>query len=176
MSGLPWCISVEAFDHFERMMRHIEESRIRVVVATLEELGIAELASLESRKGALGLHIIAVSDQDVLPAPMGAIANQTVNRKGGFEALRTALRTADAANQPVSEVREPMAVYGAPRQLTPREREVARLISQGLPNRRIAKVLGIQEQSVKNVVSVVMRKLDCQNRVQVALHLSSPSL
>jgi len=29
----------------------------------------------------------------------------------------------------------------------------------------------LREQSVKNLVSVVMRKLDCENRVQVALKL-----
>lgn len=76
-------------------------------------------------------------------------------------------------------VYEPAAsMYGAPRNLTKRELEVAQLVAQGMPNRRIAAVLQLQEQSIKNLVSAVMRKLDCENRVQVALRLSgrpSPS-
>ena len=69
-------------------------------------------------------------------------------------------------------VQEPMSVYGTPRMLTKRELEVAQLVAQGMPNRRIAAVLQLQEQSIKNLVSSVMRKLDCENRVQVALRLS----
>ena len=46
--------------------------------------------------------------------------------------------------------------------------------------RRIGQIMGLQEQSVKNLVSVVMRKLNCENRVQVALKmvgvLSDPAL
>jgi DNA-binding NarL/FixJ family response regulator len=41
-----------------------------------------------------------------------------------------------------------------------------------MSNRRIAESLGIREQSVKNLVSVLMRKLHCENRVQVALQLT----
>jgi DNA-binding NarL/FixJ family response regulator len=40
-----------------------------------------------------------------------------------------------------------------------------------MSNRRIAHVTGLREQSIKNLVSVVMRKLNCENRVQVALKL-----
>ena len=69
-------------------------------------------------------------------------------------------------------IHEPLSIYGAPRSLTKRELEVAQLVAQGMPNRRIAAVLQLQEQSIKNLVSAVMRKLDCENRVQVALRLS----
>lgn len=71
-----------------------------------------------------------------------------------------------------SMMNEPVSIYGAPRSLTKRELEVAQLVAQGMPNRRIAAVLQLQEQSIKNLVSAVMRKLDCENRVQVALRLS----
>jgi DNA-binding NarL/FixJ family response regulator len=81
-------------------------------------------------------------------------------------------------NKPSSQPAAPAAaheaqsIYGAPRTLTKRELEVAQLVAQGMPNRRIASVLQLQEQSIKNLVSAVMRKLDCENRVQVALRLS----
>ena len=90
-------------------------------------------------------------------------------RKEGFAEIERILSSLPAS----PSVQENRALYGGGFALTPREREVARLVSQGMPNRRIATVLGIQEQSVKNLVSVVMRKLRCENRVQLALHLSS---
>ncbi len=55
------------------------------------------------------------------------------------------------------------------RLLSARETEVASLIAKGYTNSRIANVTGLKEQSVKNLISVVGRKLGCANRVQVAL-------
>ncbi len=69
-------------------------------------------------------------------------------------------------------VREGRRAYGNGNELTRREYEVAQLVARGMPNRRISEVTGLREQSVKNLVSVIMRKLNCENRVQVALKLT----
>jgi DNA-binding NarL/FixJ family response regulator len=70
-------------------------------------------------------------------------------------------------------VRETGVAYGRRgRSLTKREREVASYVSLGMSNRRISQILGLQEQSIKNLVSSIMRKLDCQNRTQVVLKLT----
>ena len=76
----------------------------------------------------------------------------------------------DAVGTRRAVVMEPRANYGS--RLTEREMDVAKLVAQGHPNRRIAELLELQEQSVKNLVSVIMRKLQCENRVQVALRLT----
>jgi len=68
-------------------------------------------------------------------------------------------------------VREGRRRYGS-FNLTKREYDVATLVARGLSNRSIAHAAGLQEQSVKNLVSVIMRKLNCENRVQVALKLT----
>jgi DNA-binding NarL/FixJ family response regulator len=68
-------------------------------------------------------------------------------------------------------VREGRRRYGG-LDLTKREYEVAQLVAQGMSNRTIAQTAGLQEQSVKNLVSVIMRKMKCENRVQVALKLT----
>ena len=60
----------------------------------------------------------------------------------------------------------------SPFDLSRRELECAQLVARGLSNRHIAELTGIREQSVKNVVSLAMRKLGAENRVQVALRLS----
>lgn len=52
--------------------------------------------------------------------------------------------------------------------LTEREREVVRLVAQGLTNKEIATSLFITEKTVEGHVSNLLRKLDATNRVQAA--------
>lgn len=53
--------------------------------------------------------------------------------------------------------------------LTPREREVLKLIAQGMSNAGIAAALFISEHTVKNHVSNIYRKLGDNDRTRVAL-------
>lgn len=48
--------------------------------------------------------------------------------------------------------------------LTPREIEVLRLLAEGLPNKTIARRLGISDHTVKFHVNAIMTKLDAQSR------------
>ena len=58
--------------------------------------------------------------------------------------------------------------------LTPREREVAQLLSDGSTNRRIADELFVSQATARFHVSNVLRKLDITNRAQVARVLLGP--
>ena len=51
--------------------------------------------------------------------------------------------------------------------LTRRERQVVELIVKGMSNGEIAAATGLRERSVKNLVSIIMRKLHCEDRVQL---------
>jgi FixJ family two-component response regulator len=51
--------------------------------------------------------------------------------------------------------------------LTPRERDVARLLSQGMQNRQIATQLGISPRTVEVYKARMMEKLDCRNLADV---------
>lgn len=53
--------------------------------------------------------------------------------------------------------------------LTRRQREVAGLLKNGLTNRTIARRLGVSEATVKVHVRQIMRKLEIDNRTQLAL-------
>lgn len=57
-------------------------------------------------------------------------------------------------------------------ELTDREREVLKLLSQGKKNKEIADELFIAEKTVKNHVSNILWKLECNDRTQAALFAS----
>ncbi|MDQ3716455.1 MAG: AAA family ATPase [Actinomycetota bacterium] len=59
-------------------------------------------------------------------------------------------------------------------QLTPREREVAELVGQGLTNREIAARLYLSERTAENHVQHILTKLDLANRSQIAVWVAAP--
>jgi len=70
-----------------------------------------------------------------------------------------------AAARLMRQVRAPEA----PDELTPREREVLRLLAEGLANKEIARELSIGEKTVKTHVSSILSKLGVLSRTQAAL-------
>lgn len=60
-------------------------------------------------------------------------------------------------------------VAGANKPLTAREKEVMAYIADGLNNNEISAKLNISEKTVKNHVSSILRKLNLQDRTQVAV-------
>ena len=53
--------------------------------------------------------------------------------------------------------------------LSPREAEIAGLVAEGLSNAEIGRRVHMSEPTIKTYVSRVLTKLDCGNRVEVAL-------
>lgn len=58
-------------------------------------------------------------------------------------------------------------------ELTPREKEVLRLIATGANNREIAQQLYISEGTVKNHVTNILNRLDLRDRTQAAIFANS---
>lgn len=54
--------------------------------------------------------------------------------------------------------------------LTPRQQQILRALLSGLTNREIASQLGLQEQTVRNQLSVIYAKLGVRNRLELAVH------
>lgn len=63
---------------------------------------------------------------------------------------------------------QPVAPTSALESLTPREREILKLVAQGASNKEIASTLNIVEGTVKNHLHHVLEKLHLRNRAQAA--------
>jgi len=55
------------------------------------------------------------------------------------------------------------------RSLSPREVEILKLVAQGTSNKGIASILGISEQTIKNHISSILRKLEAENRTHAVV-------
>ncbi len=109
------------------------------------------------RAGAAGYVLKHASREDLLTA---------IHRVGRGETLLAQTVIAQAFQQlraaPVS------APASAPGSLTPREREVLRLLAQGRTNRQIGQCLGISPGTAKNHVEHILAKLGVSDRTQAA--------
>jgi non-specific serine/threonine protein kinase len=65
--------------------------------------------------------------------------------------------------------RQPEPSADAPVRLTPREREVARLVAQGLSNRQIAEQLVISKRTSDSHIEHILAKLGATSRAQIAV-------
>jgi len=53
--------------------------------------------------------------------------------------------------------------------LTQRERDIIRLVAQGLTNKEIAAQIFLSEGTVRNNIVTIMEKLDVKNRTQLGV-------
>jgi DNA-binding NarL/FixJ family response regulator len=112
---------------------------------------------------AAGLRELPVRGWGIVPpdAPASELQAAVVAAAQGLVVLPLAI-----ANQTVSQRSAVQAVVGEslPEPLTGRERDVLSLISQGLPNKLIARQLSISEHTVKFHVSSIYTKLGASSR------------
>ena len=80
-------------------------------------------------------------------------------------AARLVRRLADRARRAPSG-HDPLSEHG----LSSREREVLRLLAEGMTDREIAGALTISSRTVETHVSSVLHKLGARNRVEAARH------
>ena len=151
-----------------------KEFRAQVMVVDSFELDRNELQFLLGARAFGDFGIILIVAEDEREKFVESAVDRIVSRQAGsmalFEALEELGGTVRLTSRPF--VRERQRSYGNGNDLTRREYEVAQLVGKGMSNRKISQVTGLREQSIKNLVSVIMRKLHCENRVQVALKLT----
>jgi two-component system, NarL family, response regulator DevR len=100
--------------------------------------------------------------KDVDLSELVRIIRAVARGESGFDSRSAAVVRGLAAGRPATKADD-----GAPA-LTDREREVVRLIAEGLTNREIGETIFVSESTVKFHVRNVMRKLDVHHRAEVA--------
>ena len=121
--------------------------------------------------------LTSAADDDHLIRAMHAGATSYLLKTASAEDVIAAVRDAAAGSASLSPellTRLTQALSRPPppdplQPLSPREREVLRLIARGHSNRQIARDLAIGEQTVKTHVRSILTKLSLQDRVQAAI-------
>jgi DNA-binding NarL/FixJ family response regulator len=167
-------------------VRLVQRQQPDVVLLDLEmpELdGIDAIPLMLSARPSLGILVFTAYDTDerVLGAIRAGARGYLLKGASGEEIAR-GIRVVSAggsyleprvANTLVAEVSTPHRPASG---LSDREREVLRLVADGLPTKQIARSLSISERTVKFHVNSILRKLDADNRAQAVAVASQRGL
>jgi len=88
---------------------------------------------------------------------------QVAGKLFSYVAQKSEVGSATSARLEQEQAQEKLA------ELSEREREILRLLAQGLPNNEIARTLHLSEGTVRNYLSTIFLKLDVTDRTQAAI-------
>lgn len=125
---------------------------IRVLVLTTFDDRETVDAAVQS--GADGYILKEMEDEKVIQSVKAVCAGIRVFGGSVFEGMRQQMMPAGA---------------GKNLDLTPRERDIMRLVAQGMDNREIAGELFLAEGTVRNNISRLLEKLNLKDRTQLAV-------
>ena len=147
----------------QRIKRELPSTGIIVLAATEDEDAL-----FDSIKAGAAAFIL----KDVGPDDLVTIIRRVVS--GEYLINDKVFAKPSVASRVLKEFRE-LAVYGqeaapifAP--LSPREVEILDNIAQGMTNKQVAYALSISEQTVKNHMSSILRKLSVNDRTQAVVY------
>lgn len=145
--------------------------------------GVAATKVLSQKYPSLGILILTTFDRDThVTEALKAGARGYILKDTPAEEVANAIRTVDRGYAQLSpgileklmpRISEPEFIPPEFELLTPREKEVLKLLSQGANNREIAQSLFISEGTVKNHVTNILSRLNLRDRTQAALFSKS---
>jgi two-component system, NarL family, response regulator LiaR len=130
--------------------RELPEVEVIALTSVLEDAAVADAV----RAGAIGYLLKDAESHELVTAIKAAAAGQVYLTPAALARL-------------MRDVTVPEKTVDA---LTPREKDVLRLLAAGKSNREIADALAISDQTVKSHVSHVLDKLGVGSRTQAALY------
>jgi NarL family two-component system response regulator LiaR len=140
--------------------------------------GMAVLNAISEER--LTVHVLVLTssqDDEHLVQAVKAGALSFLPKTAGVDQVIESIRAAargESVLQPAATARllEELRRGAAPdplRLLTPRETDVLREVARGRPNREIARLLSVSEETVKSHVSSILAKLGLADRTQAAI-------
>jgi len=146
-----------------------------IVLLDLELPGMSGIEAIPRLvEAAPNTRVLVFTAYDTDERVLGAIrsgAKGYLLKGSGVAEIASAIRTVASGGSALEPrvAAKLVAAVGAPRgagPLTGREREVLRLIAEGLPGKQIAQALSISERTVKFHTASLLRKLGADNRAQ----------
>ena len=128
------------------------------------DLGCLMLTSFADND-ALNASFLAGARGYVLKNVRGDELITSIRRVANGEMLLTAEQIGRAKERLLRQIKEDIRLES----LSPQERRILDLLSEGLSNREIAEVMFLAEKTVKNYVSNLLAKLGFQRRTEAAL-------
>ncbi len=152
---MPVCDGVEG----TRLIKEYNGETKVVILTTFDD---SELVAKALKNGADSYVLKDIGDDDLI-----MIIKSTMNGFGIFQnnVVYSIKEAYNSANSPTGKSFPDNGDY-----LTPREKEIVRMIVDGKSNKEISSALGIVEGSVRNMVSNILRKLKLGDRTQLALY------
>ena len=150
----------------KELVSSAKKASAQLLIVDSEKLDVDEIQFLLGAR-AVGDFFLAMIGEKAASSSVDA----TISRSSSAEDLYESVSALSGLVPTVQVNRGGKRSYRKGNALTHREYEVAEFVAKGMSNRTISEVSDLREQSVKNLVSVIMRKLQCENRTQVALKL-----
>lgn len=159
---------------FERAAQGAEPDLLLLDLALPGLSGLAALEAWRARCPSLPVIVLSAGqDRATMLAVLAAGAAGFVPKSASNEVMLGAIRLVlEGGRYLPPELLEAAAPApaGAPEPaLTPRQRDVLRLVARGVPNKLICRELGLAERTVKTHVTAVLRALNVASRTQAAL-------
>jgi DNA-binding NarL/FixJ family response regulator len=138
--------------------------RAEVVLLDLELPGLAGLDAI-ARFDVPVLVLTAYANDEDIHRALAAGAKGYLLKGAPLDDIERAI-AAVARGESVLDPRITARALAPGPRLTPREREVLRLVAEGKSNKELAAVLGITERTAKFHVTAIFNKLGAENRAQ----------
>jgi DNA-binding NarL/FixJ family response regulator len=180
LSSLPDIDIVGAAGDGEEAIRMAREQRPDVVLMDLRMPGMdgseATRRVLENDPSTHVVILTSFSERDEILRALDAGAIGYLLKDAEPEELVRGVRAAARGESPLAPKAASVLISSrgsstsaSAEQLTGREREVLALVARGLPNKLIARELGISEKTVKAHLTTVFQRIGVTDRVQAAI-------
>jgi two-component system, NarL family, response regulator DegU len=174
----------------DEMLRSLDNKPPDVAIVDVDngDRGLAITHRLKQHLPNIGIIALTSNDNDVqIFEVLKAQASACLSKETTAEQLIETIRRVARGEHPINEtlVTHPILADQVLRQfqeltrqnetepyispLTPREMEILNYVAQGLLNKQIANQLGISEQTIKNHVTSMLRKLNANARTEAVI-------
>ncbi len=131
---------------------------------------MAERAQAHEREAALKAQAAAYHSKEITAEELGNTIKRVATGEHPInEGLLSRPSVADQVLQQFQELSQRNVTGGLISPLTERETEILNYIARGFLNKQIATTLGISEQTIKNHVTSILRKLNATARTEAVV-------